>query len=142
MFCRSKAFQFAFLQLEDDIGWFTRLLQQATGRDLNHINPTNCLGTVLAINGPRNYFSIYHAHEEQQRAKRLAKSRAQRSGDFIGLDDSNSEEMEEEEEESREEQVLFIADLLAGLNMWMEKLCEGVIARLRVESWPPMGEVD
>ena len=114
------------------------MLQDASGRDLSHINPNNCLGTVLAINGPRKYFSVYHAYEERKRYRRMARARAQRSGDFIGLEDSSGEEKSGDEDLGREAEVLFEADLLMGLEMWMEKLCEGTIVRLRVDQWPPM----
>ena len=52
---RSEAFTFSFLQLEHYLGWYRHLLEGALDfqRDLGNINLKNCIGTVLAINGPR-----------------------------------------------------------------------------------------
>lgn len=59
-----KTLQFAFLLIEKNIGWYKELLKLALNekRDL-HINPSNCIGTVLVINGFKKYFSVYHASE-------------------------------------------------------------------------------
>lgn len=53
---------FAFLMVEKNIDWYKKLLLQALGdnRDLK-INPKNCIGTVISINGFRKYFCVYHA---------------------------------------------------------------------------------
>lgn len=53
---------FAFLLVEKNIDWYKKLLLQTLGgeRELN-INPKNCIGTVLSINGFRKYFCVYHA---------------------------------------------------------------------------------
>ncbi len=52
---RSAAFTFSFLQLEHYLGWYRHLLEETLDfkRDLGKINLKNCVGTVLAINGPR-----------------------------------------------------------------------------------------
>lgn len=94
-------------------------------RQLTNININNCVGTVLAINGHRKYFSVYHARREPHRKV------SDRAGDFIGLDDSTSEE-----ESDLESEKLFECDLLSGLPTWMDRLCEGTVARYRVEYWP------
>lgn len=52
---------FAYLMVEKNIDWYKKLLLQTLGdhRDLN-INPKNCIGTVLSLNGFRRYFCVYH----------------------------------------------------------------------------------
>lgn len=59
---KNKTLQFAFLLIEKNIGWYKDLLKFALNekRQLK-INPNNCIGTVLALNGFKKYFSVYHA---------------------------------------------------------------------------------
>lgn len=63
---RNKTLQFAFLLIEKNIGWYKDLLRLALNekRDL-HINPINCIGTVLVLNGFKKYFSVYHASDSR-----------------------------------------------------------------------------
>lgn len=37
-------------------------------RELN-INPKNCIGTVLSLNGFRKYFCVYHAKHPENKAR-------------------------------------------------------------------------
>lgn len=57
---------FAFVLIEKNIGWYRDLLKLALGekRDLQ-INPINCIGTVLVLNGFKKYFSVYHASDSR-----------------------------------------------------------------------------
>lgn len=59
---RNKTLMFAFLLVEKNIDWYKKLLLQTLGgeRELN-INPKNCIGTVISINGFRKYFCVFHA---------------------------------------------------------------------------------
>lgn len=63
---KNKTLQFAFLLIEKNINWYKDLLKLALNekRDL-HINPINCIGTVLCINGFKKYFSVYHASDSR-----------------------------------------------------------------------------
>ncbi|ELU18125.1 hypothetical protein CAPTEDRAFT_225634 [Capitella teleta] len=123
----TEAFKFGFLLLDDYAGWYRHLLEETLDfqRDLTGMNPNNCVGTVLAINGHRKYYSVYHARREPIRKT---------SGRFMGFDGSSSNSDETDEEDDR----MFQCDLLAGLATWMERLCEGSINRYRVEYWPSM----
>ena len=51
---------FAFVSLERGLEWYRRLLMPSLpdNQQLN-INPKNCIGTVLSINGYRKYFCTY-----------------------------------------------------------------------------------
>ena len=53
---------FAFLLVEKNLDWYKNVLLQTLGddRELN-INPKNCIGTVISLNGFRKYFCVYHA---------------------------------------------------------------------------------
>lgn len=53
------------------LAWFKKILNLTLPepRDIN-INPKNCIGTVLSLNGHRRYFCMYHAkHPEGNRRK-------------------------------------------------------------------------
>lgn len=53
---------FAHMLVERGASWYSELLRLSLSdsKDLV-INPRNCIGTVLALNGHRKYFCIYHA---------------------------------------------------------------------------------
>ena len=133
---RSSAFRFAFAMLEDHVDWFRDLLRETIGytQSLANINQANCLGTVLALNGPRKSYSIYHAHVQREEAQRRAD--AARAGQFLGFDDAS--DSESSDGGGGDAQKLFEADLLAGLGTWLERLCEGTVQKFRIEKWPEM----
>lgn len=61
---KNKTLQFAFLLIEKNIGWYEDVLKLALNEKREiHINPINCIGTVLVINGFKKYFSVYHASD-------------------------------------------------------------------------------
>jgi len=151
--CRSDAFVFSFVMLEQYLAWFQQLLESTVDfrRSLTNINQKNCVGTVLAVNGPRQYFSIYHAASERVAThRRLRDAHTQHpptdstglhnrhhkptGGKFLGLEESDSSD----EGSSVDAAKLFQSDLLRGLGMWLDKLCEGTLKRFKVTEWPPM----
>lgn len=72
--CRNKTLMFAHMLIERGQSWFTELLRLSLleSRDLQ-INPRNCIGTVLALNGHRKYFCMYHAkHPETIRGTKVS----------------------------------------------------------------------
>lgn len=104
---KNKTLQFAFLLIEKNIGWYRELLKLALNekRDLQ-INPINCIGTVLVLNGFKKYFSVYHASD----------SRHQQDPD--------------------EPLVLLEESLLDNLPEWLERLFAGKASRYYVKYWP------
>ncbi len=160
---RSNEFQFGFLQLEQYLAWYRKVLDLTIdfNRPVEHINMKNCVGTVLAINGPRQYYSIYHAGTERLsvRAEQSKTSssygnsssdglRNRRSGGnsasgsnsstggkFLGMEDS---EDEDERDNSGDASKLFESELLRGLGLWLDKLSSGSQHRFRVREWPEM----
>lgn len=58
------------MYIERGISWYKELLQLSLfeERELN-INPRNCVGTVLAMNGHRKYFCVFHAKHTESRKK-------------------------------------------------------------------------
>jgi len=123
-YSKTDAFVFAYLQLEHHLDWYRHLLEETLDfkRNLQNINKKNCIGTLLAINGLRKYYCIYHAQNE--------KARLSEAGSFMGFEtdsDTDNESMAD---------FLFEADLLKQLPNWMDRLCEGSLRRFRVEYWP------
>ena len=63
---------FAFLLVEKNVDWYRRLLATALGRPasaLAAVNPRQVVGTVLCVNGFRQYFQIYHAKHKPRYGK-------------------------------------------------------------------------
>ncbi|XP_028968936.1 dnaJ homolog subfamily C member 16 [Galendromus occidentalis] len=104
---KNKTLMFAFMMLEKNLEWYRRLLLQTLGesshRPLN-INPKNCIGTVLSLNGHRKYFCVYHAkHREEEPRRDRERDRERRGasalpqhlhhppGSFLGFESSDSE---------------------------------------------------
>ena len=67
--------------------WYKKILNLTLPepRDIN-INPKNCIGTVLSLNGHRRYFCMYHAkHPEGNRRKLYAANNGAAAGKFSNL---------------------------------------------------------
>ena len=70
-FRRNKTLMFGFMYIEKGLSWYKKILNLTLPepRDIK-INPKNCIGTVLSLNGHRRYFCMYHAkHPEATRRR-------------------------------------------------------------------------
>lgn len=142
---KNKTLMFSFLMVEKNLEWYRRILLQTLGesRELN-INPKNCIGTVLSLNGHRKYFCVYHAkHAEQHLKCKSKKNNQTSSGDFMGFEDSDSDTTDVEAGSgSRKDDVdvysniLFEEHLLDGLPNWLDRLFEGSTQRYHIQYWP------
>lgn len=126
---------FSYMFIERGLSWYKELLELSLpeGRDLK-INPRNCVGTVLSLNGHRKYFCMFHAkHTESKRSKGPRKSakrlenRDCEAAAFIGFDSDSSES---------EDEVLLQSNLLDGLPNWLDRLFEGTTRRYHINYWP------
>ncbi|XP_011300799.1 dnaJ homolog subfamily C member 16 isoform X2 [Fopius arisanus] len=73
---KNKTLMFGHLSLERGLDWYKKILSLSLQepKELN-INPKNCVGTVLALNGHRKYFCMYHAkHPECSKGKGAKRS--------------------------------------------------------------------
>lgn len=61
---------FSYMLIERGLTWYKEILELSLpdNRELN-INPRNCVGTVLALNGHRKYFCMFHAKHTDKRTK-------------------------------------------------------------------------
>ncbi|GAB0090549.1 DnaJ homolog subfamily C member 16 [Sergentomyia squamirostris] len=140
---KNKTLMFSHMLIEKGLPWYSELLRLSLteSRDLK-INPRNCIGTVVALNGHRKYFCMYHAkHPETNRgAKRMLKMTRQLSnnyrdpeaGSFLAMD-SDSDSSVSTESEAK---VLFEENLLDGLSNWLDRLFEGTTHRYYINYWP------
>ncbi|KAL1137626.1 hypothetical protein AAG570_009322 [Ranatra chinensis] len=149
---KNKTLMFATLNLDRGVVWYREVLAQslAEPRELK-INPRNCIGTVLSLNGLRKYFCMYHAkHPEcgagrgSKRIKNMSKQIGiDPAGAFMGFDDTTSEsEVSDVEQGSLQTKgdkygdVIFMENLLDGLPNWLDRLFEGTTHRYYVNYWP------
>ncbi|KAF5291126.1 hypothetical protein FQA39_LY14368 [Lamprigera yunnana] len=132
---KNKTLMFAYMYVERGLSWYKELLQMSLTeeRDLN-INPRNCVGTVLSLNGYRKYFCMFHAkHAESRKKKKIAEKGNEslindlEAAAFIGF---NSESSESDEE------ILLEGNLLDGLSNWLDRLFEGTTQRFHLNYWP------
>jgi len=144
-FRRNKTLMFGFMYIEKGLQWYKKILNLTLPepREIN-INPKNCIGTVLSLNGHRRYFCMYHAkHPEAARRHGYYAP----SGAFMGFDsEDNSSDNEDVEQavgrpaqaalDSPDHLPIFEDQLLDGLQNWMDRLFEGTTYRYHVNYWP------
>jgi len=59
---KSKTLLFGHMVIERGLPWFAEILRLSLSKNRHlQVNPRNCVGTVLALNGHRKYFCMYHA---------------------------------------------------------------------------------
>ncbi|XP_005101904.2 dnaJ homolog subfamily C member 16 [Aplysia californica] len=136
-FSRYSALTFAFLQLEYYLDWYRHLLELTMDFKvtLENINNRNCIGSVLAINGYRKCYYIYHP----KRARRwMRKEHGKNITKAVGFGDSDSDSASDGG--TREENVLFEEELLAGLSIWMDRVFDGSVKKVRLPYWPEMSK--
>lgn len=141
-FRRNKTLMFGFMYIEKGLSWYKKILNLTLPepRDIK-INPKNCIGTVLSLNGHRRYFCMYHA-KHPEAARRPGYYTA--SGAFMGFgSDDESSETEDIERanpapvlDSPDHLPIFEDQLLDGLQNWMDRLFEGSTYRYHVNYWP------
>lgn len=130
--------------------WFKKILNLTLPepRDIN-INPKNCIGTVLSLNGHRRYFCMYHAkHPEGSRKKVYTANNGSVAGAFMGFDSDFEDESNSDTDiecqrkttapflDTPDHLPIFEDQLLDGLQMWMDRLFEGSTYRYHINYWP------
>ncbi|GAB1601951.1 dnaJ homolog subfamily C member 16-like [Argonauta hians] len=117
-YTHSKVLTFSYLDLNKYLTWYRQLLEDSidNGVPLSNINIRNCIGTVLAINGFRQYYYIYHA----------------RSGTH------NANTGSDNEQGSNEMVLKPIVEEgpLQGLDNWLVMLFDGKLRKIHVSYWP------
>lgn len=155
--CRNKTLLFGFVMVEKNLDWFRQLLEAALAdpdlRLRQTINPRNVVGTVLSLNGFRQFFSMYHPKHAPSMVgfKAAERRRMQESRHFLGFESAESsdenldDELEEEDlckhgddnaKEFLKTKVPKVDELLDGLSNWLERLFRGNARRYYIAEWP------
>nr|CAG4649242.1 EOG090X049L [Scapholeberis mucronata]SVE93548.1 EOG090X049L [Scapholeberis mucronata] len=149
---KNKSLLFGWMNVDRGLQWYGQLLNLAIKNideddgldvilDSNLVRSKNCVGTVIALNGHRRYFCIYHSrHPEcllengrkrmQNMARRLTKSNnieSESSGAFMGFDslteDSDNSDVERGEHSvSAHDEEPLITEPLSSTNQSVSQL--------------------
>ena len=94
-------------------------------------------GTVLCINGHRKYVCIFKPSDVPQ-----AMYLRSQEGDLMGFNDSENESDASTDDgvcnSDRKHHKLISLILRNELPTWMDRLCEGMIKRFKVDYWPQL----
>ncbi|KAF2355455.1 hypothetical protein FHG87_013792 [Trinorchestia longiramus] len=153
---RNKTLMFGFLNMErhSAMEWYKRilLLGLPEPRDLK-INPKNTIGTVIALNGHRKYYCLYHAKHpedsrktdflyadgdcELRRRRRESDSESETSGSDVEVGSKKKDSITTNRPLlSYYSSVLFEEQLLEGFSNWLDRLFEGSTHRYAINYWP------
>ncbi|XP_044313383.1 dnaJ homolog subfamily C member 16 isoform X2 [Drosophila rhopaloa] len=136
---KSKTLLFGHMTIEKGLPWFAEILRLSLSTNRNlQVNPRNCVGTVLALNGHRKYFCMYHAkHPESVRGtKRILKITK------IVLDTKEDPEVGTfltkcySEESEAEANIILEDNLLNSLDNWLVRLFDGRTQKYYINYWP------
>lgn len=127
-FCyRENIFTFGWLSIPEHIAWCNEVMKVQTFGEIT-------AGTVLALNGAKKYLSIF----------KIKNSREQDAGSVF--DDSEEDEAMYSREDNESSTMVFqedkrtqkrIADELGRqFPRWIEKVLEGMVTRMKFDSWP------
>lgn len=110
------------------MGWYRHLLEETVNNkvDLSQMKSKHCLGTVLAINGHRTYYYIYHPKPARKWIRHSNK--VSRAIGFVESDDSDSDD----------DGSVPIDQLLKGLTAWTDRVFDGSVPKVRIQCWPEM----
>ncbi|XP_072101309.1 dnaJ homolog subfamily C member 16 isoform X1 [Mobula birostris] len=143
----NKSLHFSFLNLSKHRKWLDDLLEYAKDpaqisdkQNENHHNQ-NYAGYVLALNGHRKYFCLFKPklHNEVENHGALNSSEATKGG--TGSDTTaNTKETDDPHQHtfSSNPSVKQTKQLLNRLNLWMDRLLEGIPQRYYVPFWPEL----
>lgn len=147
---KNKSLMFGYLNIErkQSREWFKDILLEALPPDTPlAINPRNCIGTVLSINGYRKYFCMYHAKLTGQYGAKSKDNtiKGKGLGAYLGYNDSDYSDTDEEADLERglhkhkaepSPEYLLEDKLLDGFPNWLDRLFEGTTPRFYIEAWP------
>ena len=126
-FLKGSNFRFGWLSIPEHIAWCNEVMKVQTFGEIT-------AGTVLALNGAKKYLSIF----------KITKYPIQDAGNVF--DDSDQDETVSCREDNDNSSMVFQEDkrtqkrtadkLGQQLPRWIEKLLEGMVTRIKVDSWP------
>ncbi|XP_036678307.1 dnaJ homolog subfamily C member 16 isoform X4 [Drosophila suzukii] len=136
---KSKTLFFGHMVIEKGLPWFAEILRLSlcTNQKLQ-VNPRNCVGTVLALNGHRKYFCMYHAKhpESVQGKKRILKITKILMNTKEDPEVGTFLEGGYSEESDTDSNILLEDNLLNSLDYWLERLFDGRTQKYYINYWP------
>ncbi|XP_037947969.1 dnaJ homolog subfamily C member 16 [Teleopsis dalmanni] len=136
---KTKTLLFGHMLIEKGLSWYSEILRLSLSENKDlEINPRNCVGTVIALNGHRKYFCIYHAkHPETVRGdKRILSITKRLIKKYDDPEFGSIINYENSDESDAEQKILLEGNLLDGLNLWLDRLFEGSTQRYFINYWP------
>ncbi|KAK7093775.1 dnaJ homolog subfamily C member 16-like [Littorina saxatilis] len=139
-YSRYSALTFGFLQLEYYISWYQHLLEQSMSFKvkLSSINIRNCIGTVIALNGYRKYYYMYHPRNAQKWIRK--QNQVGQAMGFMDSDSDSGNEATKNEQSDRMDERIFVNEVLSGLSLWMDRIFDGSVKKVRIDYWPEMAQ--
>lgn len=125
-YSQPNSLTFTYLRLDKYLGWYRRLLEESLDFHVRLLNIKikNCIGTVLAFNGYRQYYCIYHPKNARKWCRQVNNS--------AGFSESDSDS------DDGDPRQIYTEELLDGLCSWMEKMFDGMLRKIRLPYWPDM----
>ncbi|XP_051895343.1 dnaJ homolog subfamily C member 16 isoform X2 [Pristis pectinata] len=143
----NKSLHFSFLNLSKHRRWLEDLLEYAQDparisntQDENHHNQ-NYAGYVLALNGHRKYFCLFKPKLYNEIENRGALNSSESTQDGTESDGAaNTMETDNPNQHpfSSNPSIKQTKQLLNRLNLWMDRLLEGILQRYYVPFWPEL----
>ncbi|XP_043531693.1 dnaJ homolog subfamily C member 16 isoform X1 [Chiloscyllium plagiosum] len=140
----NKSLHFSFLNLSKHHGWLVDLLEFAqdpapisSPQDESY-HTQNYIGYVLALNGHRKYFCLFKPELCNGTENRSILNGLEPTQDRKGPDDAKETDSPHQSKPSSNLSVKRTKQLLNGLNLWMDRLLEGILQRYYVPCWPEL----
>ncbi|XP_069774952.1 dnaJ homolog subfamily C member 16 isoform X1 [Narcine bancroftii] len=142
-----KSLHFSFLNLSKHHRWLEDLLEYAQDpARISNAQDENChnqnyTGYVLALNGHRKYFCLFKPKLGNEVQNRSALNNPELKQDGNGSDGAaNTSEMDGPYQNSSNSNpsIKQTKQLLNRLNLWMDRLLEGILQRYYVPFWPEL----
>lgn len=152
--CRTQTLHFSFLNGDKHRHWMPSLLRSAheSAQGENHSDDdeeaADYGGHVLALNGHKKYFCLFRpvftgddssseASTCSSSSRRKSRSRSRSSSHSRSRSHSREEGAVPKKSSSRATSI-ELHHKLDRLGLWMERLMEGTLPRLRVPAWPTL----
>lgn len=155
---RTQTLHFSFLNADKHRHWMPSLLRltsdamQSEGHSDEDEEPSDYNGHVLALNGHKKYFCLFRpvftgddpndsSSETSSDSRRKSRSRSRSTSSSHSRSRSHSrEDGAVPKRGSSRATSIEVHHKLDRLGLWMERLMEGTLPRLRVPEWPSLDE--
>lgn len=151
--CRTQTLHFSFLNADKHRHWMPSLVRsayeaaQGEGHSDDDEESADYSGHVLALNGHKKYFCLFRPvftgddssseASSSSSSRRKSRSRSRSSSHSRSRSHSREDGAVPKKSSSRATSI-EVHHKLDRLGLWMERLMEGTLPRLRVPAWPSL----